>query len=176
MISEDLPNDILELMDREMYRETGTFPVEQGYIWTSCASVENGNPLYWDKDTADDITGGPIAPPSMLSVWFRPHQWSPGASEPVVPLQLHFDLKQRLDLPEAVISNNTVVLHEPVRVGDVLTTVQRLRSISDVKTTKLGAGRFWAIDVEYRNQRGDLVGVDSITGFGYRRGARDDAA
>jgi hypothetical protein len=27
------------------------------------------------------------------------------------------------------------------------------------------------IDVEYRNQRGDLVGVESWTGFGYRRAA-----
>jgi uncharacterized protein len=27
------------------------------------------------------------------------------------------------------------------------------------------------IDVEYRNQRGELVGVESYTGFGYRRQA-----
>jgi hypothetical protein len=26
------------------------------------------------------------------------------------------------------------------------------------------------IDVEYLNQRGELVGVESYTGFGYRRG------
>ena len=41
--------------------------------------------------------------------------------------------------------------------------------MSDEKTTKLGTGRFWVIDVEYRNQRGDLVAVESYTGFGYRR-------
>jgi hypothetical protein len=33
----------------------------------------------------------------------------------------------------------------------------------------LGTGRFWIIDVEYRNQRGDRVAVESYTGFGYRR-------
>lgn len=175
-MSHDLPDSILGLIDQEMYELTGTFPVEQGYIWTSCASVENGNPLYWDPEVAQEITGGPVAPPSMLSVWFRPHNWVPGASEPMVPLQLHFDLKAQLDLPEAVITDNTVILHEPVRIDDVLTTVQRLRSISGIKTTKLGSGRFWLIDVEYRNQKGDLVGVDSITGFGYRRGDHDDAA
>ena len=64
------------------YEETGEFPVERGYIWTSCASVENGNPLFWDDDVADEITGGPIAPPTMLSVWFRPHHWAPGRTEP----------------------------------------------------------------------------------------------
>ena len=51
----------------------------------------------------------------------------------------------------------------------MLRTRQVLRSISDVKTTKLGTGRFWVIDVEYSNQRGNLVGVESYTGFGYRR-------
>ncbi|HLI74171.1 MAG TPA: MaoC family dehydratase N-terminal domain-containing protein [Acidimicrobiales bacterium] len=156
-----------------VYEETGEFPVEQGYIWTTCAAVENGNPLFWDRTVADAITDGPIAPPTMLSVWFRPHHWAPGATEPRVPLKVHFDLKERLDLPEAVITENTMVFHEPVRPGDVLRTRQVLRSVSAEKTTRLGTGRFWVIDVEYENGRGQLVGVESYTGFGYRRdGAR----
>ncbi|MGN6473595.1 MAG: FAS1-like dehydratase domain-containing protein, partial [Mycobacteriales bacterium] len=87
-----------------------------------------------------------------------------------MPLQVHFDLKEKLGLPEAVMSDNTVTYYEPVRVGDVLRTCQKLRSVSAEKQTKLGTGRFWVIDVEYRNQRGDLVGIESWTGFGYRRG------
>jgi hypothetical protein len=43
--------------------------------------------------------------------------------------------------------------------------------VSDEKTTRLGTGRFWVIDVEYTNQRGDLVAVESYTGFGYRKAA-----
>jgi acyl dehydratase len=66
-------------------------------------------------------------------------------------------------------TDNTLVFHEPVRPGDQLSTRQILRSVSEEKTTKLGTGRFWVIDVEYRNQRGDLVGVESYTGFGYRK-------
>ena len=62
------------------------------------------------------------------------------------------------------------MFHEPVRLGDVLSTRQLLRSVSDVKTTKLGTGRFWVLEVECRNQKGELVGVESYTGFGYRRG------
>ena len=107
----------------------------------------------------------------MLSVWFRPHNWAPGRSEPGLPLQVHFDLKARFDLPEAIMSDNTIVFHEPVRPGDVLHTRQILRSVSEPKTTKLGTGRFWVIDVEYLNQRGELAGVESYTGFGYRRNA-----
>jgi acyl dehydratase len=165
----DTMDEISALIGVPQYEETGDFPVERGYIWTTCSSVENGNPLYWDEEAAEAITGGPIAPPTMLSVWFRPHHWAPGRDAPHLPLQIHFDLKQRLGLPEAVMSDNTIVFHDPVRPGDVLATRQILRSVSDEKTTKLGTGRFWVIDVEYTNQHGALVGVESYTGFGYRR-------
>ena len=161
--------DIDGLIGVEQYVEVGEFPVERGYIWTTCSSVENGNPLFWDDEVADRVTGGPIAPPSMASVWFRPHHWAPGRSQVALPLQVHFDLKEGLGLPEAVMSDNTMVFHEPVRPGDVLRTSQILRSVSDEKTTRLGTGRFWVIDVEYQNQRGELVAVESYTGFGYRR-------
>ncbi|HWB65445.1 MAG TPA: MaoC family dehydratase N-terminal domain-containing protein [Mycobacteriales bacterium] len=166
-----LPADVAAAIDQPQYEVTGEFPVERGYIWTSCASVENGNPLYWDDRVAVELTGGPIAPPTMVSVWFRPHHWAPGRDVQPLPLQVHFDLKERFELPEAVMSDNTIVFYEPVRPGDVLTTLQRLRSVSDEKRTKLGVGRFWVIDVEYRNQRSDLVAVESYTGFGYRRDA-----
>ena len=167
---QDLPTEVASWIDNVRYEETGGFPVERGYIWTACASVENGNPLFWDDKVAADVTDGPIAPPSMLSTWFRPHHWSPDEDTQRLPLQVHFDLKDHLGLPEAVMSDNTMTFHEPVRPGDVLTTRQRLRSVSAEKTTKLGTGRFWVIDVEYHNQRGELVGVESWTGFGYRRG------
>jgi uncharacterized protein len=169
MSTTTLPVDIEALIGTVQYEERGEFPVERGYIWTSCSSVENGNPLFWDDDVAAAITDGPIAPPTMLSVWFRPHNWKPGRSEPGLPLQVHFDLKARLELPEAIMSDNTIVFYEPVRLGDIVTSRQILRSVSEPKTTKLGTGRFWVIDVEYVNQNDVLVGVESYTGFGYRR-------
>ena len=169
MSDSDLPPEVEKVIGEVQYEETGEFPVERGYIWTSCASVENGNPLFWDDAVAAEITDGPIAPPTMISVWFRPHHWAPGRTQQALPLQVHFDLKKRFELPEAVMSDNTIVFHEPVRPGDRLRTRQILRSVSEPKTTKLGTGRFWVIDVEYLNQRGDVVGVESYTGFGYKR-------
>ncbi|HTZ07884.1 MAG TPA: MaoC family dehydratase N-terminal domain-containing protein [Acidimicrobiales bacterium] len=164
-----LPADVVAMIGVPLYEEEGEFPVERGYVWSMCAAVENGNPLYWDEATADAITGGPIAPPTMLSVWFRPHHWAPGRDRERLPLQIHFDLKERLGLPEAVMTDNTMTFYDPVRPGDVLRTRQILRSVSDPKTTKLGTGRFWVIEVDYANQRGERVGVESYTGFGYRR-------
>jgi acyl dehydratase len=161
--------EMRELIGKEQYHEVGEFPVERSYVWTSCASVENGNPLYWDESVAQQLTGGPVAPPSMVSVWFRPHHWAPGRTQEALPLQVHFDLKAALGLPEAVMTDNTIEFHTPVRMGDVLQTHQVLRSVSEEKTTKLGTGRFWVIDVVYSNQDGELVAVESYTGFGYVR-------
>ena len=165
-----IPAEVEGWIDEERYRETANFPVERGYLWTSLASVENGNPLFWDDKVAAELTDGPVAPPTTLSLWFRPHSWEPGQTAPKLPLQVHFDLKDRLDLPEAVMTDNEVTFATPVRPGDGISMSQVLRSISEPKTTKLGTGRFWVIDVDYRNQHGDQVGVETFTGFGYKRG------
>jgi len=165
----DLPDDVKGWLGQERYVEKTEFPIEMGYVYTSCSSVENGNPLFWDAKVAQELTGGDVCPPSMLSAWFRPHNWAPGRTKQAQPLQVHFDLKEALDLPEAVMSDNTIVFGEPVRPGDVLTTCQVLHSVSALKTTKLGTGRFWDIEVRYTNQRGEKVGTEWYTGFGYRR-------
>ena len=165
----EIPAEVQGWIGQKKYEEWGEFDVERGYIFTSCSSVQNGNPLFWDDKAAEELTGGPIAPPSMISVWFRPHYWSPGRTEEAVPLQLHFDLKATLGLPEAVMTDNTIVFGEPVRPGDRLKTCQILHSVSEPKTTKLGSGRFWEIEVRYTNQKGDWVGAEHYTGFGYKR-------
>jgi len=165
----ELPADVAELVGQPMYPETADFPAEMGYGWNTLAATENGNPLYWEPAVAEMLAGGTILPLSTLSLWMRPHRWAPGATTEQVALQVHFDLKERLELPEAIMSDNTIVFHEPVRPGDVISHHQVLRSVSGPKTTRLGSGRFWVIDVEYHNQHGALVGVESYTGFGYRR-------
>jgi len=118
---------------------------------------------------ANEITGGPIAPPTTLSLWMRPHYWEPGAAGEQVALKVHFDLKELFGLPEAVMTDNTLILYDPVRPGDRISHHQVLKSVSGPKTTKLGSGRFWVIDIEYHNQLHELVGIESYTGFGYRR-------
>ena len=165
----DLPDDVVSLIGRRRHVRDTTFAAERGHGFASCASVQNGNPLFWDDEVAAALTDGPIAMPTMLSLWFRPHHWSPDRDGEGLALQVHFDMKERFGLPEAVMSDNTMIFHEPVRPGDLLSTRQVLRSVSGPKTTKLGTGRFWVIEVEYFNQRDELVGIESYTGFGYKR-------
>ena len=169
-MTDELPSEVAGWIGQPRYEEAGEFDIERGYALTSLASVENGNPLFWDERVAQELAGGWIAPPTTLSLWFRPHFWAPGRAEPKQPLQVHFDLKRVLGLPEAVMTDNEIVFYEPVRPGDRLTTRQILRSVSPPKTTRIGTGRFWVIDVEYMNQRGELAGRESYTGFGYVKG------
>lgn len=164
-----IPAEVEALIGVVQFREQTTFDIEMGYVHNTCAAVQNGNPLYWDAAVAQELTGGRVTPPTMLSVWFRPHYWSPGAVGEQKALQTHFDLKRLLDLPEAIIAGNEMVFGVPVRPGDKLETYQIVRSVSEVKTTKVGRGRFWVIDVEVVNQDGDFVGRDTYSCLGYRR-------
>jgi uncharacterized protein len=171
--TDDLPEQVVAMIGTPMYLETATFPAERSYGYNTLAATQNANPLFWDDDVADELTEGVVLPPTTLSLWMRPHFWEPGAEGEQVALKVHFDLKEIFGLPEAVMTDNTITFHDPVRPGDVISNQQVLRSVSGPKTTKLGSGRFWVIDVEFRNDRGDLVGVETYTGFGYvRAGAR----
>jgi acyl dehydratase len=165
----EIPDEIRAWVGQTLIEDEGEFDVERGYVFTSLASVENGNPLYWDAAVAQELTGGWTAPPSMLSVWLRPHYWAPGRAEPRLPLEVHFHLKRALGLPEAIIGGNEIIFGEPVRPGDTIRSRQTLKSISEPRTNKLGTGRFWVIDVDYYNQRGEWVGTESYNCFGYRR-------
>ena len=70
------------------------------------------------------------------------------------------------DLPSA---DSPFIAAEPIRPGDILTTTQVLYSVSPLKTTKLGTGRFWDFGVRTVNQRGELCAEERYTGFGYNR-------
>ncbi len=147
----------------------GDVGCEPGYISHWLEATENANALYWDDETAKELTGGPVAPPTMLSVWMRPLMFNPIRDEGIRPLEIHFQLKDAFALPEGIVAKNEITFHEPVRPGDRVRTVQRVRSISDVKTIRIGTGRFWIIDVEYTNQDGLLVGLESYDMFSYVR-------
>jgi acyl dehydratase len=140
----------------------GDVAAERGYVLHWCESVEDANPLYWDEAVAQEITGGWIAPPTMLSVWMRPLMFDPRRDDAIRPLELHFRLKDAFELPDGIVTANEIEFREPVRMGDVVATRQTVREISDVKTNRLGT---------YTNQRGEVVGIESYEMFSYVRDA-----
>ncbi len=165
----ELPEKVQGWVGKTLEEDRSEFDIERGYILTTASVTENANPIYWDEETAKEITDGWIAHPAMLSVWTRPHQWAPGRSGEKLPLKVHFDLKKALDLPEAIIAKNVIKFGEPVRPGDSIRSEQTLDSISDPKRLKLGLGRFWVISVNYYNQNDAWAGTESYDCSGYRR-------
>jgi uncharacterized protein len=161
--------DVQAWVGREHEDPPADIVCERGYILHWLEATENANPLYWDEFLAKRVTRGPIAPPSMLSAWMRPLQFVPGRTEKRMPLSLHFELKQALDLPEGIVAYNEMTLGIPVRPGDRIKTTQRIREISEPKSRRLGTGRSWIIDVTYTNQDGEVAGVETYEMFAYKR-------
>jgi len=166
MTEEDL---VARWVGRTLDAGPGDTECERGYILHWCEATENGNSLFWDEATADEITAGWIAPPTMLSVWMRPLAWKPGDAAGIRPLELHFQLKDAFGLPEGIVTGNEIEFGVPVRPGDRISTSQTVRDIGEVRTNRLGTGRPWTIDVTYTNQRGDVVGVETYRMFAYQR-------
>ena len=77
-MADALPAEVQGWIGKERYPERSEIPVEQSYIWTTCSSVEMGNPIYWDAEVASEITDGPIAPPSMDIRGARRSAWASG--------------------------------------------------------------------------------------------------
>lgn len=163
------PDDPAAWIGVELDAGPGDVACDTGYILAWLDATENANPMYWDEGVAIEVAGGPMAPPSMLSVWMRPLLFDPRRDDSIRPLELHFQVKDALQLPEGIVASNEITFYEPVRPGDVIATLQSVRSVSEPKSNRLGTGRFWTIDVTYTNQRGQVVGVESYDMFGYRR-------
>lgn len=160
----DLPQQIQDWLGKVVVVDDAEVAVEQGLIENFCSAVEDGNPLYWEEG---------ISPPGMLSAYNRPHPWTPSRGDKPVnrPLELHFRVKDLLQLPRGVVTEQVYEFGVPLRIGDRVRAEQSLREVSELKTNKLGTGRNWTIDVTYRNQRGDVAGVESVSFFGYTRSA-----
>ena len=162
-------SDVEDWVGFELDAGPGDVVAERGHVLHWCEAVEDANPLFWDEEMARQLTDGWIAPPTMLSVWMRPLLFNPRRGEIVRPLELHFRLKDAFGLPEGIVGANEIEFGAPVRMGDVVSTRQRVREISDVKTNRLGTGRSWTIDVISTNQRDEVVGIESYEMFSYVR-------
>jgi acyl dehydratase len=160
---------VAEWLGTELENPLGDIACEPGFIHHWLEATENANPLFWEDEVAGRIAGGPLAPPTMLSVWMRPLVWKPGAGEPVRPLELHFRMKEAFGLPDGIVYRNEIAFHQPVRPGDRVRTTESVREIGELRESRVGTGRNWTIDVTYRNQRDEVVGVETYEMFSYVR-------
>ncbi|NIB42150.1 MaoC family dehydratase [Pseudomaricurvus alkylphenolicus] len=163
-----IPDDVQEKIGVPLWASHSGCVVNDTSIKSYCAAARNGSTLFW-RDTSGAPRESAPAPAAMVSVWGRPDMWRPDADEPQWALQSHFYLKRELGLQDAVIVDSELEIAKPLRIGDLVDSVEIIRSISELKTTRLGTGRFWDIDVVYRNQSGEHVGTETYRAFGYQK-------
>lgn len=111
----------------------------------------------------------PLAPlGSVLSTFVIPYRWPPEHMSADAPLRnLHYEVKEILGYPSAVVGKVVVENIADVVTGDHIAVAQRLASVSELKRSALGEGRFWVIERRYYRQTGELAVCESMTSFGY---------
>lgn len=134
-----------------------------------CETIEDGNPLYLDTEFARALGfTGIVAPPALamstLSIPYR-WPWPPRDHEPTV--NIHYELKRIMQLPVGVVVDTEIEFYRTVELGDTLTQVTRLASMTGPKRTRLGEGYFWVLEFTSSNQKGDVVLVTRLTMFAY---------
>ena len=104
----------------------------------------------------------------MLPSWVHDFEWHPQRKK-VQPMELHFHLKNILNLPLGIVTEVDIEYYLPIKDGDAISANQTLLSVSELVKTKLGEGRYWVIEVKYFNQLEILVGKQNIHFLGYKK-------
>jgi acyl dehydratase len=168
----------LQALTRESEAEVAPLIVDEYLIRHWCETLEDGNPLYLDRDYARSRGFDHLVAPlgSVMTTFAMPFRWPwpPADHEPA--RHIHYDIKELLDLPVGIINDIEIETGVPLQVGDRVSVSQRLVSISPWKKTRVGEGHFWTMDRLYRNQNGDLVLRERMSAFGYGRIATPVAA
>ena len=125
--------------------------VEKGHIARFAEAIEDANPLYIDEAAARrNRHGGIIAPPTFLRSMRRER------------LDMPFDspFKRFLD------GGSQWEYFEPVRVGDLITSVNRVTDISE-RQGRLGTMIFLTTVTTYTNQLDQVVATQTGTMISY---------
>lgn len=167
-----LPESVRNWLGKAVVSIESCITAERGLWLNYCVAVEDANPLYWDALEGD--SKGPLAPPAMLPSWMVDHDWHPDPDrEPLRTLELHFMLKEALELPYGVVTEVELEFYRPIRAGDRLHAEQVLVDVGDEYVTRMGPGRRWSIAVNYYHLNGVLAGVQTLHFVSYRKEVKE---
>ena len=164
----DLPEEVNKLIGKNSFTDQSPIMIQKGLWQNFCSSIEDGNKIYWDERVAECHTEDLIAHPAMLPSWVHDFEWHPQRKK-VQPMELHFHLKNILNLPLGIVTEVDIEYYLPIKDGDAISANQSLLSVSELVKTKLGEGRYWVIEVKYFNQLEILVGKQNIHFLGYKK-------
>lgn len=145
----------------------GALEVSEALIQLFCATTEDANASYWDREFAAKRWGGIIAPPAMLMTWVSDLFWRPDATgtRPLRPMSLRVPLPGR----DTINSRQSAEIKRPAMVGERLAAHERLEAISEEKRTHLGIGHFVTTAFDVKRLDGDHVATVRNTVLRFNR-------
>ncbi len=144
-----------EWVGRTSPRKKAWFPIDRSMVLYYCSLVEDANPRYWEGDDC---------PPGLLmTLGFNP-QWTPA--------RLHHDdslFAFSVPLPGHHIINasTTTELERRPRIGDRVSIVEEIISLSPLKSTRIGTGVFITSLTTYGDEHDDVIARNTNVLFRY---------
>jgi acyl dehydratase len=136
----------------------GADPVNAPMIRHWCEAMGDELPVYTDEAAAAaSVHKGLIAPPTMLQAWTMV-----GLRRPAQGGNRYTDVLGLLDrhgYSSVVATNCEQEYLRELRPGDRLSVRTVIEHVSEEKRTALGSGHFVTSLMEYRDQDGELVGI-----------------
>ena len=138
----------------------GLDAVNEAMIRHWCEAVGDTNPVYGDPDAAArSVHGGIVAPPTMLGAWtMRPLEMPP--RNPDDPRTAIIDALDEAGFTSVIATNCEQEYVRYLRPGDRLTCHMSVEDVSEEKNTALGPGHFFTTKSVYKDQNGEVVGVE----------------
>jgi uncharacterized protein len=152
-------------------------PVNQPMIRHWAAAFEDANPVYTDPDAAAASRFGEIvAPPTMLQTWTMATPRITGLRErggatTEVSGESPLSVLDDAGFTGTLASNSEFEIERYVHLGEVLTAESAMESISEAKSTRLGAGHFVTWVTTYRDEAGEVVGRQRFRVLKFRAAA-----
>jgi hypothetical protein len=139
-------------------------PVNEPMIRHWTAAFEDANPVYTDPDAAAvSRFGGIVAPPLMLQTWtmatpritgIAERGGSPVETEGGGPLSV----LDAAGFVGTLASNSEFEIERYLRLGEVISGMTVMESISEEKQTRIGPGHFVTWVTTYLDEAGEVVG------------------
>lgn len=140
-------------LGRTSPRYRAELPVSEGSVKMFCAMIHDANPVYWDRQLARDVFGGPVAPPALVQATVLPLPWKP-AAEPPQALAVF-----AVPLPGRTLINvsTDAINHRPFFVGEAVSYYDEVVDVSPERATRLGTGHFITTVFHYEGDGGGPI-------------------
>ncbi len=161
-MSQDVYDSVLAMVGREAGPFMAPDEVNKPMIRHWCEAMQDGNPLYSDKEYAKQSKYGDIvAPPQMVQALCMPPLWP--RKEHTDPQAKAVMMMMDAGYTGVVATTTSQEYFKPMRLGDQLSYTIKFVSVSPEKTTRLGTGHFLTSEYTYRNQNDEVVCIQPFT-------------